>query len=96
MLYSSTFLGQIRDRAMDLYQNSNVMPPLHIKQAMAEAGIPEDDFWETRQAIKKLGLVENSKQQKKPTRRRRLVKQLCISFIPGLPLDKKSIAAGER
>lgn len=89
MLYSSTFLGQIRDRAMDLYQNSNVMPPLHIKQAMVEAGIPEENFWETRQAIRKLGLVE------KPPIHRRKQGRIPMGQIP-LFIDGKSLAAGER
>ncbi len=57
-MYDSTFLGEIRDRAVDLYQNHNVLPPEHIRQAMQEAKVPEDKLWETRKAIGGLGLVE--------------------------------------
>ncbi len=90
MLYSSTFLGQIRDRAMDLYQNSNVMPPLHIKQAMVEAGIPEEKFWETRQAIQKLGLVE-----KPPVHRRKRESSRSKKFL-GNPFAQMRLPIGDR
>lgn len=92
MQYDSIFLGKIRDCAMNLYQNHNVMPPEHIKRAMNTFGVPESDQWGVFQAIKPLGLVEQP-QLKKTTKKKNIFRRSII-IVPSI--DGKSLAAGER
>lgn len=89
MQYDSALLGQIRDYAMNLYLNHDVMPLSAIKEAMKHFGIPESEQWEVSQAIKTVGLVERPVPKKPPSRKKR-----NFHYIPSI--DGKSRAAGER
>lgn len=47
-------LKKIQTRAMELYYNGSVLPPDNLKQAMREAGVPEDEMWGVRENLRKL------------------------------------------
>lgn len=66
------------------------MPPEHIRQAMKEARVPEEDFWETRQAIEKLGLIE-----KTPVYRKKRKNSHSKNFL-GNPFAQMRLPIGDR